>query len=280
MSVTAATVRRGYIDNIHGQMHYRMTEPMGGAPSAGPNPPLLCLHQTPKSGWDYEPLMPDLGRDRVVLAPDTPGYGGSDGPPAPVLIGDYADAMIRFMDDMAATGAVPPGMFDVIGYHTGAATATDLANRWPDRVRRVILVGLAAYDAETRAQRLATIDRFPVPLPDASNVTAFWKLTETMNDARIDLGWKHASMIECLRPGDRLPWGFISIYKYDFLGNLAALRQDTLVLAPEDDLWVNTRKVAPIIPNGRCVELPGAAHGFFKVEAERVSGIIRGFLAE
>jgi pimeloyl-ACP methyl ester carboxylesterase len=270
-----APIRRGYIDNIYGQMHYRVA----ASPGSADNPPLLCLHQTPKSGWDYEPLMPDLGRDRVVLAPDTPGYGSSDAPPEPVLIGDYADAMIRFMDDMTVTGTIAPGPFDVIGYHTGSLVATDLANRYPDRVNRLILVGLAAYEADVRARKLETIGRFPALGPDASNAVALWNLMETMNDPRIDLGWKHASMVECLRPGEKLPWGFISVYKYDFLGNLSALRQQTLVLAPQDDLWVVTRQVAPIIPNGRCVELPGAAHGFFKVEPERVCGIIREFLA-
>ena len=270
-----ATIRRGYIDNVYGQMHYRIAGPK----SSTANPPLLCLHQTPKSGWDYEPLMPDLGRDRVVVAPDTPGYGDSDAPPGPVLIGDYADAMIRFMDDMNAAGTIPAGEFDVIGYHTGSLTATDLANRWPDRVRRVILVGLAAYEADVRQQKLENIGRFPGLKPDASNVIDFFKIMESMNDTRVDLGWRHASLIECLRPGDRAPWGFISVYKYDFLGNLRALRQKTLVLAPEDDLWMVTRKVAPIIPNGTCVELVGAAHGVFKVEPERVSGIIRDFLA-
>jgi len=269
------SIRRGYVDNVYGQMHYRLA----GGPSASANPPLLCLHQTPKSGWDFEPLMPNLGADRVVAAPDTPGYGGSDAPPAPVLIGDYADAMIRFMDDMTAAGVVPAGPFDVIGYHTGSATATDMANRWPERVRRVILLGLAAYDAETRAQKLATIGRFAGPAPDASNVIAFWNLLESMHDPRVDLAWKHASLIECLRPGDKLPWGFISIYKYDFLANLRALRQKTLVLALEDDLWVVTRAVAPIIPDAVCVELRGAAHGLFKVEPDRICGIIRDFLA-
>jgi pimeloyl-ACP methyl ester carboxylesterase len=261
------SIRRAYIDNLYGQLHYRY------AGTNSDSPPLLCLHQTPKSGFDYDPILPDLGRDRVVLAPDTPGYGASDGPEAPILIADYAAAMIRFMDDLA-----PGRPFDVIGYHTGSLIATEMANRRPDRVRRIILVGLAAYDAETRKQKLDSIGRFPAPQPDISNITNLWNLLESMTDARVDLGWKQANLIECLRAGERLPWGFISVYKYDFLGNLAALRQPVLVMAPEDDLHAVTLAVAPTIPHGQIVEFKGAAHGFFKVEAARVCAVIRDFL--
>ncbi len=261
-------IRRAYIDNIYGQLHYRH------AGAGSDNPPLLCLHQTPKSGFDYDTIMPDLGRDRLVFAPDTPGYGASDGPDAPILIEDYAAAMIRFMDDVA------PRPFDIIGYHTGSLIATEMANRWPNRVRRIILVGLAAYNADTRKQKLDTIGRFPAQQPDISNIVNLWKLLETMTDTRVDLAWKQANLIECLRAGERLPWGFTSVYKYDFLGNLAALQQPALVMAPEDDLHAVTMAVAPIIPNGKCVEFKGAAHGFFKVEAPRVCTVIRDFLAD
>ena len=122
-----------------------------GRRPAPTRPTLLCLHQTPKSGWDYEPLMPVMAADRVIVAPDTPGYGGSDAPPAPVAIEDYAEVMAALMQDLQAKGAAPPGPFDVMGYHTGSLTATQLGLARPERVRRLVLLGLAAFDAEERA---------------------------------------------------------------------------------------------------------------------------------
>ena len=74
------SVTRAYADSRYGQLHYRIARP-AGAPSA---PPLLCLHQTPSHSGDWLPVMPALGEKRVVIAVDTPGYGMSDMPPAPV----------------------------------------------------------------------------------------------------------------------------------------------------------------------------------------------------
>jgi pimeloyl-ACP methyl ester carboxylesterase len=274
MSLRSPKVDRAYAQSRYGQLHYRIARPE----STPTRPTLVCFHQSPKSGWDYEPLMATLARDRVVLAPDTPGYGGSDAPPAPTTIEDYAAVLRAFVEDLQAKGEIPSGPVDVLGYHTGAVICTELGRSWPEGVRRICLLGLAAYDDAERAKRLAAIDRFPVPQADGSNITALWTLVETLNDPRIDIEWRQLSFAECQRAGSRLPWGFIAVYKYDFLGNLAVLAQPTLILCPEDDLWENTHKVAPIIPNGRLLEFPGAAHGFFKLDRDHVVAELRTFL--
>jgi len=276
MSLRIPQVERAYTASRYGQLHYRIARPIG----ASTRPTLVCFHQSPKSGWDYEPIMAGLAQDRIVLAPDTPGYGGSDAPPAPTTIEDYARIMMEFVDGLQVAGTIPVGPIDVFGYHTGSVICTQLGRAFPDRVRRLTLLGLAAYDTEERARRLAVIDRFPVPQADGSNIVALWALVESLNDPRIDVEWRQLSFAECLRSGSRLPWGFMAVYAYDFLGNLAQLTQPTLILCPEDDLWDNTRAVVPIIPNGRLLEFPGVAHGFFKLDGEQVVGELRGFLNE
>ena len=86
MTVTrAGRVRRGYLDFDDGQLHYREARPAAGAP---PRTPIVCLHQTPTSSLEFEPLMREFATDRVVVALDTPGYGGSDGPGEPRGIDD------------------------------------------------------------------------------------------------------------------------------------------------------------------------------------------------
>lgn len=274
MSLRVPHVERAYVASRYGQLHYRIARPEGAAT----RPTLVCFHQSPKSGWDYEPIMAGLARDRVVLAPDMPGYGGSDAPPAPTTIEDYAEIMLAFVDALQAAGTIPPGPVDVLGYHTGSVIGTALGRAHPDRIRRLALLGLAAYNAAERAERLAATEHFPVPQADGSNIAAMWALVESLNDPRVDVEWRHLSLAECLRSGSRLPWGFMAVYAYDFLGNLAALTQPTLVLCPEDDLWDTTREVASIIPNGRLLEFPGAAHGFFKLDRAHVEAALLAFL--
>jgi pimeloyl-ACP methyl ester carboxylesterase len=269
------SLRRAYTDSAWGQLHYRIVRP-----EAPTRPPLLLLHQTPKSGWEYEPIMPLLGADRVVIAPDTPGYGASDGPSAPVRIEDYAAAFHALMADLAGQGIVGPGPFDAMGTHTGAISATAMADAAPERVRRLVLVGLAAYDAETRAAKLEGLKTYPRPQADLSHVEAIWKVMAGLADPRATPAWRHRSLAENLISGERMPWGYQAVYGYDFLGALARLSQPVLVINPEDDLSHVTPKAAALIPHGRRVDLPGVKHGLFALDADNIVGLVRSFLDE
>ncbi len=102
--------RRRYVDGPHGQIHVRTWAQDG----RGDSPPLLCLHPTPFGGLFFDPLAPLLTAGRQVLAPDYPGYGGSDAPTEPPSITDYAEAMGAVIDDLDSDGPV-----DLFGLHTG-----------------------------------------------------------------------------------------------------------------------------------------------------------------
>ena len=110
-------VRRGYMDLPFGQLHY-----LKGAPDQTPRGrPVLCLHASPRSGRDFGLIPEVLGRDRIVLAPDMPGLGGSSLPATPMTIEAWATTMLAFLDRMEID------QVDVFGYHTGSVTAVALA---------------------------------------------------------------------------------------------------------------------------------------------------------
>ncbi len=94
-----------------------------------------------------------MGRDRYTLAPDTPGYGGSDGPSAPPEIADYARAFIRFLDEMKLKRV------DLMGYHTGSMTAIELARRFPQRVRKIVMISAPIFTPEELVPLRATMGR-------------------------------------------------------------------------------------------------------------------------
>lgn len=268
-------ITRGYLPSRFGQVHYRIAHPAGPAQL----PPLLCLHQTPSSGIDFEPVMVPLAAGRCVVALDTPGYGMSDAPGAPLPIEELAAIADRFMQDLADTGAIAGCAYDVLGFHTGSLLATDLAVSFPDRVRRLVLFGLAAYPAEVRREKLAHLrTAFPVPGPSLEHVEKLWAIIGKLSDPRISYEERHVSMAECLRLGERMPWGYISVYGYDFLDAMTKVRQPVLVLNPQDDLWEVTRANSDRYPNGCRIDLPGVAHGVLKLERDRVVAEIEGFL--
>ena len=76
-------VKRAYVDGRYGQMHYRIAVPPQADTTE--HPPIIFFHQSPSSGRPFEGLVSEMGRDRIAMAVDTPGFGDSDAPPSPPL---------------------------------------------------------------------------------------------------------------------------------------------------------------------------------------------------
>ncbi len=116
-------VRKGYVDSPMGQIHYR---------TCGEGTPLLMLHMTPQSSLQFQntfPLLINAGFQ--VIAPDTPGYGMSDKPKSPPSIEEYSSVFTYVLDSLniKTTG--------VVGHHTGASMACELAKSYPDRINKL-----------------------------------------------------------------------------------------------------------------------------------------------
>lgn len=130
----AARVRRGYFECRYGQLHVHHAMPPGGGFEEGTA--LLCVHDCPGSGRMLVPLLALAGRDRSVYAPDLPGFGESDAPPARPALGDYAGALADFLDTMRLR------KLDVLGVRAGALIAAELALARPGQVGRVVMVSV------------------------------------------------------------------------------------------------------------------------------------------
>ena len=168
-----------------------------------------------------------------------------------------------------------------MGMHTGSVTATEMCRSLPGRVRKAVLFGLAAYPAEVRAEKLLQLrTNFPVPGNDLTHIERLWAIIGRLSDPRIGAEERHVRMAESLRLGSRLPWGYIAVYRYDFLGAMPGVTQPVLVVNPEDDLWAVTRQTSERIPRARRLDMPGVAHGVLSIERDRVVGAIDSFLRE
>ncbi len=122
-----ARLRRNYVNGPFGQIHLRLA-----GSSRTSRRPLVCFHISPLSGAVYETWLAEMGKDRLAVAPDTPGFGMSDPPATPPTIRDYAEAMAEVLDDLDVNE------FDLMGYHTGSKIAVELAKRRHRMVKRVL----------------------------------------------------------------------------------------------------------------------------------------------
>src|SRR5579859_20636 len=103
--------------------------------------PIVLLH-----GWgcSIETMLPiyrHLAPIYQVYALDFPGCGGSDQPPVPWSVADYVQLVVDWLDALQLHRAT------FIGHSHGGRVSLMLAARYPERVRRLILVDSAGIRA-------------------------------------------------------------------------------------------------------------------------------------
>ena len=260
-------VRRSYIDGPFGQLHVRTARPARATAR-----PVLALHLTPGSGRMYEPLLAELGTDRLALAPDTPGYGASDPPPEQPGISDYAAAMSAVLDRFEVDSV------DLLGYHTGSKIAVCLALAEPARVHRLVLVSAPNYSAEQLDRQRTALAVPTAPVEDGSHLLAHWRGLCAWRGPGQTLELVQEEFAAQLQAGGRAHWGYRAAFDYPHARYLPQVRQPVLLLCPEDDLEQPTLAAEPLIANGCFRRLPGWGHGMTRVRAEELAGLVRNFV--
>ena len=260
------TVVRQYLGSRFGQLHLRIARPS----SASSRRPVVCFHLSPVSGAIYENLLAELGHDRVALAPDTPGYGASDGPAQPPSIEDYAATM----GEMLAALAIDE--VDCIGFHTGSKIALELALQRPACVRHLLLISTPIYTAEELQQMRVEFAPMAVRT-DGSHLTDYWRELmrwrgpgQTPEDLMRYFGI-HVSGSE------RRHFGHRAAFQYSTAAALPQIKQPVLVLNNNDDLQEYTRRALPLLQNGVILERADWGHGFLDLHTAEFAKIAREF---
>jgi len=97
----------------------------------------LLLHGNPGSMLDLARLFAPLGTMGEVAAYDAPGFGRSPTPAREEVLAleSSAELALRMLDHLGWSRAV------LIGHSHGGGVAQRVAERWPDRVRALVLLG-------------------------------------------------------------------------------------------------------------------------------------------
>jgi len=103
---------------------------------AGEGPPVVFLHGWGLSHRTYRNALELLVRGGVqVWAPALPGFGGTSALRTDRSLGGYADWLAEFLDAVGVDGPVT-----LVGHSFGGGVAIVAADRYPDRVARLVLV--------------------------------------------------------------------------------------------------------------------------------------------
>ena len=258
-------VRRAYIDGPHGQIHLRL---------AGDGAPLLLLHQSPLSGGQFDAVLPLLAkRGFTAVAMDTPGFGQSDRPAAPVGIAGYAGSIPAVLDALGWSKA------HVLGHHTGASIAASFAARFPARLDRLVLNGLALLSDEERAHfaqfRFAPLE----PLADGSHLLAAWNQRLAASPGWTQLTAMHRYVTEMLANSDYYHWGFEAAFAHDLGADLMAIAAPTLIFSNSgEDLYAASQRAHALRPDFAFAALEGGTHDIADEQPEAWADAVAGFL--
>lgn len=268
---TDVAVRRDYVTVAHGQVHLRVARPE----TATGHRPLVCLHMSPASGLVYERLMARIGASRLVIAPDTPGFGASDPLPPYPTIADYASVVAEVVACLQLDGPV-----DLLGYHTGSLTAVELARQHPDLVDRIVTISMPLFTADELVRFRQLYDTDPIFTADGQRLLERWRWFVDF----FGVG-KHNTVAAAARVfyarlsgGERHWWGHHAAFGYDPRPALESLTAPILVLNLADDLTEQTRRASARLPEGAIEEHHEWTHGFLDTHTAEAADRIITFL--
>lgn len=266
----SARVKRQFTDGRFGQIHSRIA-----APVRHNHAPIVCLHMSPKSGRLFARILPFLADRRIALAPDYPGHGESDPPPAEphVSIEDFALAVWQVVDDLT------PGPVHLVGHHTGAMVAVEAAWQRPADVLGIVNIGAPVF---TQAE-LARLDQnyAPIPIDEAGNrFKIMWQRVLDHRGPGMTLKMAATSFAENLRAGDDYEWGHRAAFAYGlpYSQRLSELNHPVLVMNPADDCFEQSLRADELLKNGTRKDYPHWGHGFLSAFPEQAASEILQFV--
>jgi len=281
-------MKRGYADTPEGQIHYYVH---------GRGEPLLLLHETPRSARSFAPLMRLLGGKFRCFAPDTLGFGGSDPLPAKAKMEDLARSMVHFLDAQGIRRA------HVLGFHTGNKIAPAMAAAYPDRIGKVVLIGMTHSLVVSRKERDAAIMKIVKKYmtayresPDGSHLLRGWaadyhSLAGIWWDPAVMTGrritdetlrrqeLRTIETIECRRSVRQI---YAMNFGFDMSATLRRVKAPALVIecrVPEEThLGAQGPKMLKLLKRGELVTLKGAGFDATDARATDIAAAASRFL--
>jgi len=271
MSDAVKSIVKGYSAGGGGQVHWRMRPPV----SANSGDDLYCLHPSPYSGAAFDELFSYLDHSKRIIAPDYPGYGGSDALETKASIEDYALGVDCVVDDLSANRPV-----DLLGFHTGCLVAVELALQKPEKVHRLILIDCPFFSAEDSERHLKAYGSSHEISSDLECLRVQWDRA-MMNANRgpgVDRSYQLFS--ESVRAGAGVNDAFAAAFSYPSIKKFSAVRHPTIVVATQSSLLEATRNSARRIPGATLVEQLDVSYSVLDHHAQQVAVLVNNFMAK
>jgi pimeloyl-ACP methyl ester carboxylesterase len=270
------------IEILSARLHYA---------TSGTGEPMLLI---PGLGMDhtyYRLGAPLLSRHLQVLAVDPRGIGRSTKSPPPYSVEGWADDFAALIDQLGF------GPIHVLGSSLGGAMALALAQRHPDKLKSLIVIGgFSELDRTTELNfrlRLRLIQKLGMS-DEVADYMGLWTLTRKFinSDAgyavmranqaniRANSAESYSAFIDALLKWGRCQPGQEQEPKFTTL--LASIKGPTLVVTSDNDHLIPrelSELIAARISGAKLVVMPGAGHIPFMEQPEQVTRIVLDFVS-
>jgi non-heme chloroperoxidase len=218
-------------------------------------PAILFLHGWPDSWFSYSrvlPLLPDRYR---ALVPDQRGFGESDRPEWGYGIPDLAADAAAFLDEVGVTRAA------IVGHSFGTFVARRVAEAYPERVSRLVLIGSAFSPVNPVTREVqASLRDLPEPVTLA--------FAREFQSGTIHLPLPPEFFERLLSESVKLParlWRatFAGLLSFDDARELGRIAAPTLLLWGDHDALFSRgeqERLLQAIPNARLRVYPDTGH--------------------
>lgn len=278
--------KKGYVDTSEGQVHYQ---------TQGEGEPLVLLHQNPRSSREFTALIPKLAEHHQVYALDSLGCGNSDPLPEKFEIKDLAQNVVHVMDALGLESS------DLFGCHTGSLVAGEVAASWPERIRRLVVMG---YTFTERGEERETAFNWAVPKTrklvergsEGSHLQRqwAWAYSQVMNK------WFHTGvtpspvlseeesdflqlvMLDIAQIGENAPRIYEAVFTYDWEATLPRIKARTLFVQLDshtEPIFCKRADLATdLMPDASVLKLAESDHNAAEWRADDLAKIISDFV--
>ena len=252
-------------------------------------PAVVLIHGYTDSARDWVPLLPYLSKNYRLILVDMRGHGRSSKPECCYSRLDFAYDIKLLLDALELHTA------DFIGHSLGSIIVQTLAEYWPERTRRVVLIASTGgappgTPANPQVDFAADIRRLKEPIDaDSPFMIAWWDSPtpvdpdfirrEREDAARIPLAVWLAVLdqsLAMLDPGTRGHLGYL-----DLQSTLPRLQAPALLIWGSKDpiMWEPVRKtLRDALPHAQVKILDGLGHNPFWEDPAGVARVINAFL--
>ncbi|NER19965.1 MAG: alpha/beta hydrolase [Symploca sp. SIO1B1] len=265
-------IKRAFLDTEDGQILYRI---------GGEGESLLLLHMTPRSSDEFRELMPIFAQNRCAIAMDLMGLGDSDKPPRMYSIPDYAQTIIALLDELDINKT------SLLGNHTGAYVAAEVAAAYPERIEKLILCNIDKFGEEEKTTLVNRVSEALQIKENSSDLVARWSVRDSYVGSQ---ELNHRCFLDEMKCYGHPPYGTLAATAYTSIiqERLGLIKCPTLILSGTEDIKVlkqlslskpeNRQMIAQAIPQAKMLEIEGGSFCMMNQMPEEISRVVVDFL--